>query len=235
MKVLKFGGTSVGTAERIKHVGELAATSACNIVVLSAMSGTTNTLVEIGEYLYKGNIPGAQETINALETKYAAVISELLDTPDGRNRASVAIGRSMAILRSFCRGEFGGEDAEKEILAQGELMSTALMEAHLLERGLRPVMLPALDFMRTLENGEPDMEYITDRIRRLIELEPDAALYITQGYICRNSQGKIDNLKRGGSDYTASLIGAAVDAEEIQIWTDIDGMQIGRASCRERV
>ena len=224
MKVLKFGGTSVGTAERIKHVGELAATSACNIVVLSAMSGTTNTLVEIGEYLYKGNIPGAQETINALETKYAAVISELLDTPDGRNRASVAIGRSMAILRSFCRGEFGGEDAEKEILAQGELMSTALMEAHLLERGLRPVMLPALDFMRTLENGEPDMEYITDRIRRLIELEPDAALYITQGYICRNSQGKIDNLKRGGSDYTASLIGAAVDAEEIQIWTDIDGM-----------
>lgn len=224
MKVLKFGGTSVGTAERIKHVGRLVADSGRNVVVLSAMSGTTNTLVEIGEYLYKGNIPGAQESINALEAKYAGVVADLLTSPAGRSAASLAIGRSMAILRSFCRGEFGGVDAEKEILAQGELMSTALMEAHLLERGLRPVMLPALDFMRTLDNGEPDMAYISDRLGRLIELEPEADLYLTQGYICRNSQGKIDNLKRGGSDYTASLIGAAVEAEEIQIWTDIDGM-----------
>jgi len=224
MKVLKFGGTSVGSAERIKHVGKLVADSGRNVVVLSAMSGTTNTLVEISEYLYKGNIPGAQESINALEAKYAGVITDLLASKSGRSSAAAAVGRSMALLRSFCRGEFGGEDAEKEILAQGELMSTALMEAHLLECGLRPVMLPALDFMRTLDNGEPDMAYITDRIRRLIGLEPGADIYLTQGYICRNSQGKIDNLKRGGSDYTASLIGAAIDAEEIQIWTDIDGM-----------
>lgn len=223
MKVLKFGGTSVGSAERIKHVADLVCRSKGDIVVLSAMSGTTNTLVEISEYLYKGNVPGAQETLNALSAKYAGVVSELLSGEEARLAAAEAVERSLSTIRYYFDKEFG-EDAEKEILAQGELISTALMHALLTERGVRAVMLPALDYMRTGEGGEPDMAYIASGLRRLLELSPGADVYITQGYICRNNSGKTDNLRRGGSDYTASIAGAVIDAEEIQIWTDIDGM-----------
>ncbi|MDE5629748.1 MAG: aspartate kinase [Muribaculaceae bacterium] len=223
MKVLKFGGTSVGNPDRIKHVARLVMEEPENVVVLSAMSGTTNTLVEISEYLYKNNIPGAQETINHLEAKYKAVIAELLETQAAREEASASIARTMALLRAYCSERFSPE-AEKEILAQGELMSTALMVALLREQGYKPALLPALDYMKTLENGEPDMQHIGATLRRMIDLEPQADIFITQGYICRNNRGGIDNLKRGGSDYTASIIGAVLNADEIQIWTDIDGM-----------
>lgn len=223
MKVLKFGGTSVGSAARIKHVADLICRERRNVVVLSAMSGTTNSLVEIAEYLYKGNVPGAQEVLNTLERKYESVVDELMSTDDGRRKASSAIDRVFALLRSFF-SETLSEAGEKEILAQGELMSTALMQCFLEERGMRSVLLPALDYMRTLENGEPDMQHISVRLKRMLDLEPEADLFITQGYICRNDHGGIDNLKRGGSDYTASIIGAVLDADEIQIWTDIDGM-----------
>ncbi len=223
MKVLKFGGTSVGSPERMRHVAELITRERRNVVVLSAMSGTTNTLVEIAEYLYKGNIPGAQETVNGLYAKYMTVIEQLLSTMQGKARAAAAITRVFALLRSYF-SEPLTEAGEKEILAQGELMSTSLMQCYLEEQGVKSVLLPALDYMRTLGSGEPDMQHIQVRLRRLIDLEPDAELFLTQGYICRNDHGGIDNLKRGGSDYTASIIGAVLDAEEIQIWTDIDGM-----------
>lgn len=223
MKVLKFGGTSVGTPDRIKHVAWLIRRDGRNVVVLSAMSGTTNSLVEISEYLYKGNVPGAQETLNILEAKYIRVVRELLSTEGTRAEAMAAIERTFALIRYFFNGTFSIE-GEKEILAQGELMSTSLMLAYLREQGVKAVILPALDYMRTLSSGEPDMKYISSTLRRLIDLEPDAELFITQGYICRNSAGGVDNLKRGGSDYTASIIGAVLGCEEIQIWTDIDGM-----------
>lgn len=223
MKVLKFGGTSVGTPDRIKHVAGLIRRDGRNVVVLSAMSGTTNSLVEISEYLYKGNVPGAQETLNILEAKYIRVVRELLSAEGTRAEAMAAIERTFALIRYFFNGTFSIE-GEKEILAQGELMSTSLMLAYLREQGVKAVILPALDYMRTLSSGEPDMKYISSTLRRLIDLEPDAELFITQGYICRNSAGGVDNLKRGGSDYTASIIGAVLGCEEIQIWTDIDGM-----------
>ena len=223
MKVLKFGGTSVGTPDRIKHVAGLICRESRNVVVLSAMSGTTNSLVEISEYLYKGNIPGAQETLNLLEAKYIRVVRELLSTEATRAEAMAAIERTFALIRYFFNDNFN-VDGEKEILAQGELMSTALMLAYLREQGVKAVIVPALDYMRTLESGEPDMNYIGATLRRLIDLEPEAELFITQGYICRNAHGGVDNLKRGGSDYTASIIGAVLGCEEIQIWTDIDGM-----------
>ncbi len=222
MEVLKFGGTSVGSAERIEHVATLIEQAGHCITVLSAMAGTTNTLVEINEYLYKGNIPGAQETINALEKKYYDVLYQLFSGKDP-GTALKAVERTFALMRSYCTDGFN-EAGEKEILAQGELMSTAMMQRLLELRGRKAVLLPALEFMRTLPNGEPDMKHIATCLRRLIELEPEAEIFITQGYICRNEHGSIDNLKRGGSDYTASLIGAAIDADEIQIWTDIDGM-----------
>ncbi len=228
MKVLKFGGTSVGSPERIRHVAELAIERGRNIVVLSAMSGTTNALVEISDYLYKGNIPGAQETLNALEAKYDVVVRELLGTLGARAEALRAIEHSWALIRSYFeradRRRPFTDVQEREILAQGELISTALMFAHLRERGVRAAMLPALSFMRIFDSGEPDMAYIREKLTVLLEQQPDAELFITQGFICRDSAGKIANLQRGGSDYTASIIGAVLDLDEIQIWTDIDGM-----------
>lgn len=240
MKVLKFGGTSVGSADRIRHVAELVTPMGKNIIVLSAMAGTTNTLVEICDYLYKKNNAGARDVLTALYTKYQGVINDLFGAPDSaqgsrggamiaaaarnaRAKATADVDRCFAYIRSLLDVEFTDTD-EKEILAQGELMSTALMLAYMHLRGTRAVMLPALKFMRTDHNGEPDMKFIATRLKRLIDLNPDADLYITQGYICRNEYGDIDNLQRGGSDYTATIIGAALDLEEIQIWTDIDGM-----------
>ena len=164
MNVLKFGGTSVGSPERIKHVARLISGHGRNVVVLSAMSGTTNTLAEICDYLSKGNQPGAQETLNALEAKYAGVIADLLSTSDGRIAAEEALGLCFATIRSLIRFGEWTEDAEKIILAQGELMSTALMQEYLTQEGTVSVLLPALEFMRTMENGEPDMEYIGEHL-----------------------------------------------------------------------
>ncbi len=223
MKVLKFGGTSVGSAERIKHVARLITSSGRNIVVLSAMAGTTNTLVEIADYLSKGNVPGAQETLNHLSMRYRAVIDELFDSPGAHSRAKAVIDERFSFIRALIRGEYSLA-VNKEILAQGELMSTAMMDIYLNEQGVKSVLLPALDYMRTDAYGEPDMKYVSTRLRRLLDLNRDADVFITQGYICLNSVGEIDNLKRGGSDYSASIIGAVIDADEIEIWTDIDGM-----------
>lgn len=223
MKVLKFGGTSVGSASRMKDVTELVRKRGKNIVVFSAMSGTTNTLVEISDYLYKKNLTGAKETINALEAKYMRTIDELFATEEYRQKALDAIKERFDFIRSFNKPIFTLFE-EKEILAQGELMSTALMINYMHERGINAVMLPAVEFMRTDKNAEPDTQYIQDKLTALLEKHPNADLYVTQGYICKNAYGETDNLQRGGSDYTASLIGAAVNAEEIEIWTDIDGM-----------
>lgn len=223
MKVLKFGGTSVGTASRIKDVAKLISERGRNIVVLSAMSGTTNTLVEISDYLYKKNVAGAKETINALQAKYDGVIDELFATEEYREQGRAAVAARFDFIRSLNKEIFTLFE-EREILAQGELMSTALMHLYLKECGVKAALLPALDFMRTDKNAEPDTEYLRDKLTGIIAENDAADLFITQGYICRNAYGEIDNLQRGGSDYTASLIGAALDVEEIEIWTDIDGM-----------
>lgn len=223
MKVLKFGGTSVGSAQRMKDVAKLINERGRNIIVLSAMSGTTNSLVEIGDYLYKKNIDGAKETINLLEAKYVKTIDELYSTKEYKEKATDAIKACFNYIRSFSKDIFTMFE-EREILAQGELMSTALLNFYLQETGVNSVLLPALDFMRTDKNAEADTQYIREKLTALMDQYPDADLFLTQGYICRNAYGEIDNLQRGGSDLTASIIGAVLDAEEIEIWTDIDGM-----------
>ena len=223
MKVLKFGGTSVGSAQRMKNVAGLICDGNQKIVVLSAMSGTTNTLVEISDYLYKKNPDGANEVINALERKYQQVINELFDTEAYKQQAIDAVKTNFDTMRSFTKDLFTMFE-EKVILAQGELMSTTMMNLYLNERGVKSVLIPALDYMRIDKNGEPDPAYIKSNLEKRLAEYPDAPMYITQGFICRNAYGEIDNLQRGGSDYSASLIGAAIQAEEIQIWTDIDGM-----------
>ena len=223
MKVLKFGGTSVGSAARMKDVARLICDGEQKIVVLSAMSGTTNSLVEISDYLYKNNIAGALEKINALESKYFDVIEELYESEKYKLEAKNTLKSIFDYLRSFSKSVFTLFE-EKVILAQGELLSTNMFQLYLVEKGENCAMLPALDYMRIDKNAEPDTNFIAENLAIQIQLQPDKMIYITQGFICRNIYGEIDNLQRGGSDYTASLVGAAIKASEIQIWTDIDGM-----------
>ena len=223
MKVLKFGGTSVGTAQRMKDVVKLITDGEKKIVVLSAMSGTTNSLVEISDYLYKKNPEGANETINTLERKYRKHVEELYTTEEMRETTWEFLKEVFNYLRSFTKGIFTMFE-EKIMVAQGEIISTNMVTNYLIEQGYNAVLIPALDFMRTDKNAEPDLEYIREKLNVQLEKYADKEIYVTQGFICRNAYGEIDNLLRGGSDYTASLIGAAVGASEIQIWTDIDGM-----------
>ena len=223
MKVLKFGGTSVGSPERMKGVAKLINDGEKKIVVLSAMSGTTNSLVEISDYLHKNNPEGANEVINNLERKYKQHVNELYSTDEYKQKTWSLIKDIFNGIRSFTKDVFTLFE-EKVILAQGELMSTNMVTNYLLEQGLNVVLLPALEYMRTDKNGEPDTTYIKSKLAAQLEMHPNADLYITQGFICRNAYGEVDNLQRGGSDYSASLIGAAVNASEIQIWTDIDGI-----------
>ena len=224
MKVMKFGGTSVGSPERMREVATLITQSGePTFVVLSAMSGTTNTLIEISDYLYKKNPEGANEVINNLEQKYMGHIDELYAHDDVKSKTKDFMQGEFDYLRSFTKDLFTSFE-EKSIVAQGEIMSTNLMVNYLQEQGIKAVLLNALDFMRTDKNGEPDPQYIKEKLNNILRQNEGQQIYITQGFICRNAYGEIDNLQRGGSDYTASLIGAAIDAEEIQIWTDIDGM-----------
>ncbi|MCD8176189.1 MAG: aspartate kinase [Tannerellaceae bacterium] len=222
MKVLKFGGTSVGSAQRMKDVAKLISGDR-KIVVLSAMSGTTNSLVEISDYLYKKNPDGANEIINKLSQKYYGHIDDLYSTAEYKQKAKDHVNGIFDYIRTFTKDLFTLFE-ERVVLAQGELLSTGMMNLYMEEIGVNSVLLPALEYMRTDKNAEPDPVYIKEKLNALLEQENDADLYITQGYICRNAYGEIDNLQRGGSDYTASLIGAAIKASEIQIWTDIDGM-----------
>ena len=224
MKVMKFGGTSVGTPSRMKEVTALVTKSGEPVfVVLSAMSGTTNSLVEISDYLYKKNPDGANEIINQLERKYMQHIEELYDTEAMKDQTREFLQSEMNYLRSFTKELFTSFE-EKSIVAQGEMISTNMVVNYMKEQGIKAVLLNALDFMRTDKNSEPDPLYIKEKLAAIMEKNEGQQVYVTQGFICRNAYGEIDNLQRGGSDYTASLIGAAINAEEIQIWTDIDGM-----------
>ncbi|WP_075603473.1 aspartate kinase [Saccharicrinis aurantiacus] len=223
MKVLKFGGTSVGSAARMKEVASLVCDGSSKVVVLSAMSGTTNSLVEIANYLYKKNNDGANEVISGLIQKYYEEIELLYAKGETKAKAKELVNSHFDYIKSFTIDMFTAHE-EKAILAQGELLSTAMFHYYLAEQGEKSALLPALDFMRIDKNQEPDSAYIKENIQKELEKAGEAEIYITQGFISRNAFGEIDNLQRGGSDYTASLVGAALNATEIQIWTDIDGM-----------
>lgn len=223
MKILKFGGTSVGSADRMKGLVSLLLHDEPKIVVLSAMSGTTNALVEIANALHAKENDKAKQLINSLEKTYEAVLGELYSKESSLQKGKELIKNHFEFICSFTLDMFTANE-EKAVLAQGELLSTAMEHFYLEEIGVESVLLPALNFMRIDENDEPDLKYIEENLKIELKKYPKNKLFITQGYICRNSFGEIDNLKRGGSDYTATLIGAALTSEEIQIWTDIDGM-----------
>lgn len=223
MRVLKFGGTSVGSADRMKKVASLIKDGNENIVVLSAMSGTTNSLVQIANYLFEKKNDVAAQLIEGLRLQYFAVVKELFEKPESQEKMKQLINSHFDFLMSFTQDSFTIHE-EKAVLAQGELISTALLHYYLEDQNINSRLLPALQFMRIDKDLEPDHFYIKENLKRLREEQGECKLYITQGFICRNAYGEIDNLKRGGSDYTASLVGVATEAEEIQIWTDIDGM-----------
>jgi aspartate kinase len=222
MKILKFGGTSVGNPDRMRALIPLINNDERKIVVLSAMSGTTNSLVEINELLNAEDVNNASLKIEALRAKYQVVVRDLYSSEGMRKTGLELIASHFDQILNITHGAFT-KIQEKVILAQGELISTALFHLLLREKNIKSVLLPALSFMRIDKYGEPDLYYIEENIRRELENYSSEKIIITQGYICRNAFGEIDNLKRGGSDFSASLIGAAINATEIQIWTDING------------
>lgn len=224
MKILKFGGTSVGSPERIRNLLSIISPVADKkIIVLSAVSGTTNNLVTIAQAYLSGDKQKATNMANALHQKYKPFVNDLFSSPEGKQNGHELIDYHFNLVLSFAHEHFTPIE-EKVILAQGELISTTLYHFYLTEIGVRSKLLPALDFMKIDEDNEPIVDYTTKHLGDLLNQHADHDLFITQGYICRNAFGEIDNLRRGGSDYTASLIGAAIKAEEVQIWTDIDGM-----------
>ena len=224
MLVLKFGGTSVGSVENFRKVADiLSSISEDKIVVLSAMSGVTNNLVQLSEFLNNGLSEKALEQIDSLHQKYHRVAGELLTTEEEFRKAQVVLDRHNQVLVSLVGTEFN-EKKERLVLAQGELVSTNLFQLYLEARGDQSALISALDFMRIDANGEPKPEVIRDRLLGVIQNQPKVSTFITQGFICRDHENEVNNLNRGGSDYSASLIGAALEVNQIQIWTDIDGM-----------
>ncbi len=222
MKVFKFGGTSVGSVDNMRSVMNLIADGEQKLVVLSAMSGTTNSLVEISDYLTKKNKESALGIISGLEKKYYNVVYDLFKTIEMKEKGKKVLEERFDVIKSFTSGTFN-EVGERTILAQGELISTALFTLLMQEEGYKAALLPALDFMKIDGDKMPDMRFIKSKINEVLASQPKADYYITQGFICRNDEGEVDNLQRGGSDYTATLIGAAINSSEVQIWTDIDG------------
>lgn len=221
---MKFGGTSVGKPERMHQVAALIRRdSEKKIVVLSALSGTTNSLVEIGNLLQQGDKEGAKYKIEQLNAHYQQFINELLSKDEAKEKARSIIGEHFEFLHIILKISFS-ESLNKDILAQGELMSTKLFSCYLEEQGVDHILLPALEFMTIDVNEEPQLGNIKVKLSQLLHQHAQTPLFITQGYICRNARGEVDNLKRGGSDYTASLVAAAVNASVCEIWTDIDGM-----------
>lgn len=224
MKVMKFGGTSVGKPERMHQIVSLVTKETePAIVVLSALSGTTNALVEIGDYISKSDRTAAKQSIDKLEAHYQAFITDLLKKPETFAKAKNILSEHFEFLNIILKISFS-EALSKDILAQGELLSTKLFSTYLEEQGIDHVLLPALEFMTIDAYDEPQIGSIKVRLSQLLQQYKDKKFFVTQGYICRNSRGEVDNLKRGGSDYSASLIAAAINASVCEIWTDIDGM-----------
>lgn len=220
---MKFGGTSVGSAQRMKNMVGLVAAAGNVTVVLSAMSGTTNSLISISQSIKDRETANAAKQIDDLEKKYIQTAKELLNDKNLLEDALGYVSKVFGELRGYVGAPFSVKE-EKEVVAYGEKLSTNLVALYMKEKGLNAVLLDATEFMRITADGEPDQEYIKENVNAVIARNPEVDIYLTQGFICRNHLGEIDNLQRGGSDYTASLIGAAIAADEIQIWTDIDGM-----------
>lgn len=221
---MKFGGTSVGRPERMVEISHLITQEdEPKIIVMSALSGTTNSLVEISDALSKSDRIGASEKIEKLKKHYEDFVAALYKSPEGKAAGAHILADHFEFLDVILKISYS-ESLNKDILAQGELLSTKIFSAYLNEIGVKHAWLPALEFMTIDAAGEPQVGSIRVKLAQVLRDHSDTRLFVTQGFICRNARGEVDNLKRGGSDYTASLIAAAVGASVCEIWTDIDGM-----------
>ncbi|MDR3057595.1 MAG: aspartate kinase, partial [Prevotella sp.] len=222
--VLKFGSASIATADKLRTVASIVSKEQGNIIVLSSMRGTAEALAEISDYLYRKNQEGAVEIINKLEKQYMDLVVSLFDRDEIKSLAIELISSKFNYIRTFTKDLFTLFE-ERVVMAQGELISSELFYLYMQDRKVNAVLIPALDFMRTYKYAAPDPVYFKDKLLALLDASKDADVYITQGYICRNAYGEIDDLRKGGSDFSASLIGVAVDAKEVQIWADVYSMQ----------
>lgn len=224
MKVMKFGSATIATADKLKEVAAIVAKEKNSIVVLSSMRGTAESLTEISNYLYRKNQEGAIEIINKLEMMYLNIVSSLFSKEEYKQKAVAIITEKLDYIRTFTKDLFTLFE-QRIVMAQGELISSELLHLYLLHEGKNAVLLPALDFMRIDKNATPDQSFLKENLTRMLQEVSGTDVYITQGYVCRNAYGEIDDLQKGGSDYTASLIGAALNVREIQIWAGLDVMQ----------
>lgn len=222
MKVLKFGSTAIDTPERLNIVADIVSKNNKCIVIVSAISGTTSLLEEISDYLYKKNPEGANETISILEKEYQQKIEHTYKNVEIKAKATLFLKEKINYIRSFTKDLFTLFE-EKIVLAQGEILSSGIVNLLLQEKGIEAKELSALDFIRIDKKNEPDLSFISSSLTKILA-DNRSEVYVTQGYICKNAYGEIDNFHFGGSDYTASLIGAAINAEEIQIWTSFDAL-----------
>lgn len=223
MKVLKFGSATIANADKIKHIASIISDHKNDIVVLSSIKGTAELLSETSKYYYNKNAEGAVEVLNKLEKEYQHLIHNLFSSAESRLDAQKVLFEVISYLRSFSDELFTLFE-ERALMAQGEMLSSQLFNLYLKELGVKSCILPALDFMRMDRNEAPDASHIKVNLQKLLDGAPENCVYLTQGYICRNAYGEVDDLRKGGSDYTAAIVGAAVKAEEIQIWSDVDVM-----------
>ena len=224
MKVLKFGSATIANAEKIRHIISLIEKEENNIIVFSSILGTAELLEEISKYFYNKNTEGAIEVVNKLNTHFLTLIKELYQTEVSKNEAKTFLAEMIDYIKTFSEELFTLFE-QRALMAQGELLSINLISLLLKEKDIKHHVLPALDYMRLGRDGEPDMLYIKEHLGELLKEAPKDHIYITQGYICRNAYGEIDDLHKGGSDFTAAIIGATTNAKEIQIWADVDVMQ----------
>lgn len=222
MKVLKFGSTAIDTPERLNIVADIVSKNNKCIVIVSAISGTTSLLEEISDYLYKKNPEGANETISILEKEYQQKIEHTYKNVEIKAKATLFLKEKINYIRSFTKDLFTLFE-EKIVLAQGEILSSGIVNLLLQEKGIETKELSALDFIRIDKKNEPDLSFISSSLTKILA-DNRSEVYVTQGYICKNAYGEVDNFHFGGSDYTASLVGAAINAEEIQIWTSFDAL-----------
>lgn len=223
MKVLKFGSTAIDTSDKLNIVSDIISNNSKCIVIVSAIAGTTSLLEEISDYLYKKNPEGANEAINALEKEYSLKIGQYYTNSEIKAEATALLKSKVNYIRSFTKDLFTLFE-EKIILAQGEILSSGFLTLYLKQKGMNAQEISALDFIRIDKKNEPNLPFISDSLNKVLETTAKTDIYVTQGYICKNAYDEVDNFHFGGSDYTASLVGAAIHAEEIQIWTSFDAL-----------
>jgi len=233
MKVLKFGGTSVGSPESLVRVKEIVySQKGATFVVLSAMSGVTNELLQVLDAIKDSDSQKLEALTQVIADKHYHLIHAVLQEESLQQQAIQHVDDVLQRLQGFLQVP-EAHNLYSEILTLGELMSTKIFSIVLHQDGVANTWLNATDFMHIDHDDNPSIGPIRTQLEAVLNAHKKTEVYITQGFLCLDKEGDVSNLKRGGSDYSATLIGAAIAAEEVQIWTDIDGFHNNDPRCVE--